>query len=414
MASKRILKELKDLQKDPPTSCSAGPVGEDMFHWQATIMGPPDSPYTGGVFLVTIHFPPDYPFKPPKVAFKTKVFHPNINSNGSICLDILKEQWSPALTISKVLLSICSLLTDPNPDDPLVPEIAHMYKTDRSKYEGTARSWTQKYKLTIRKDMDGNGNPVKYRVEKTVTLKQFKGGLCHNTPKVVRISVTDDDATDSEDEGVFCGGFRRIMKKHVSEVRLERGGFIEDRNEKGGNRFKKVKTGGKKMGQVVEDQQKCGNGSVRKFRGVRQRPWGKWAAEIRDPIRKTRIWLGTFNTAEEAVYVYDSAAIETRTATATAAAEKRNGNEDNQLRAEPPTTTENGTMNLLTSTDCCLNGVLDFWSSSSLLTDYYHYGDDKILPEVKMEGSLDDISLDFGGDFQACTWDVNDLLNGAA
>ncbi|GLJ44267.1 hypothetical protein SUGI_0925880 [Cryptomeria japonica] len=124
---------------------AAGPVAEDMFHWQATIMGPPDSPYAGGVFLVTIHFPPDYPFKPPKVAFRTKVFHPNINSNGSICLDILKEQWSPALTISKVLLSICSLLTDPNPDDPLVPEIAHMYKTDRSKYETTARSWTQNW-----------------------------------------------------------------------------------------------------------------------------------------------------------------------------------------------------------------------------------------------------------------------------
>ncbi|CAI9288989.1 unnamed protein product [Lactuca saligna] len=123
------------------------PVAEDMFHWQATIMGPPDSPYAGGVFLVTIHFPPDYPFKPPKVAFRTKVFHPNINSNGSICLDILKEQWSPALTISKVLLSICSLLTDPNPDDPLVPEIAHMYKTDRNKYETTARSWTQKYAM---------------------------------------------------------------------------------------------------------------------------------------------------------------------------------------------------------------------------------------------------------------------------
>ncbi|KAJ8451164.1 hypothetical protein Cgig2_026973 [Carnegiea gigantea] len=153
MASKRILKELKDLQKDPPTSCSAG-----TFHalfclllfsgrMEATIIGPADSPYAGGVFLVTIHFPSDYLFKPPKVAFRTKVFHPNINSNGSTCLDILKEQWSPALTISKVLLSICSLLTDPNPDDPLVPEIAHMCKTDKAKYETTARSWTQKFEF---------------------------------------------------------------------------------------------------------------------------------------------------------------------------------------------------------------------------------------------------------------------------
>ncbi|RWV94959.1 hypothetical protein GW17_00042456 [Ensete ventricosum] len=164
MASKRIQKELMDLQRDPPTSCSAGPVGEDLFHWQATIMGPSDSPYAGGVFFVKIHFPPDYPFKPPKVNFQTKfahakgyyiihgcqlmqVYHPNINSTGSICLDILKEQWSPALTLSKVLLSICSLLTDPNPDDPLVPEIAHMYKTQSSRYEETARAWTQKYAM---------------------------------------------------------------------------------------------------------------------------------------------------------------------------------------------------------------------------------------------------------------------------
>ncbi|KAF5577828.1 ubiquitin-conjugating enzyme E2 [Fusarium pseudocircinatum] len=181
MALKRINKELTDLGRDPPSSCSAGPVGEDLFHWQATIMGPmahgrgealsrtpvqphlhstnipknkvadqtsqSDSPYSGGVFFLAIHFPTDYPFKPPKVNFTTRIYHPNINSNGSICLDILRDQWSPALTISKVLLSICSMLTDPNPDDPLVPEIAHVYKTDRPRYEATAREWTRKYAI---------------------------------------------------------------------------------------------------------------------------------------------------------------------------------------------------------------------------------------------------------------------------
>jgi ubiquitin-conjugating enzyme E2 D/E len=141
-----IQKELIDFNKDPPANCSAGPVNDsDMFHWQATIMGPGDSPYQGGVFFLNIHFPTDYPFKPPKCTFTTRIYHPNINSNGSICLDILKDQWSPALTIGKVLLSISSLLTDPNPDDPLVPEIANIYKTDRMRYEATAKEWTKKY-----------------------------------------------------------------------------------------------------------------------------------------------------------------------------------------------------------------------------------------------------------------------------
>ncbi|KOS13897.1 ubiquitin-conjugating enzyme e2 [Malassezia pachydermatis] len=148
MAMKRISKqELADLGRDPPSSCSAGPTGDNMFQWQATIMGPSDSPYSGGVFFLSITFPTDYPFKPPKVSFQTKIYHPNINANGSICLDILRDQWSPALTISKVLLSICSMLTDPNPDDPLVPDIAHLYKTDRGAYENTAREWTRKYAM---------------------------------------------------------------------------------------------------------------------------------------------------------------------------------------------------------------------------------------------------------------------------
>ncbi|XP_061562470.1 ubiquitin-conjugating enzyme E2 D4-like isoform X3 [Phycodurus eques] len=155
-----VEQELQDLQRDPPAQCSAGPVSDDIsgslgqrrgtpwighhptnqsqiitvvFHWQATIMGPGDSPYQGGVFFLTILFPTDYPFKPPKVAFTTKIYHPNINSNGSICLDILRSQWSPALTVSK--------------DDPLVPDIAQIYKNDKEKYNKLAKEWTQKYAM---------------------------------------------------------------------------------------------------------------------------------------------------------------------------------------------------------------------------------------------------------------------------
>ncbi|EDR26854.1 ubiquitin-conjugating enzyme E2 D4, putative [Entamoeba dispar SAW760] len=145
MAMRRIQKELREIQQDPPCNCSAGPVGDDIFHWTATITGPDDSPYQGGLFFLDVHFPVDYPFKAPRVTFMTKVYHPNINKNGVICLDILKDQWSPALTLSRVLLSISSLLTDPNPSDPLDPEVANVLRANKKQFEDTAREWTRMY-----------------------------------------------------------------------------------------------------------------------------------------------------------------------------------------------------------------------------------------------------------------------------
>ena len=141
----RITKELADFNKNPPTNCSAGIVEDDLYNWQATIMGPEGSPYHNGVFYLRIEFPADYPFKPPKITFITKIYHCNINSAGSICLDILKEQWSPALTISKVLLSICSLMDDQNPNDPLMIDIANLYMSDKSKFFETAKMHTLRY-----------------------------------------------------------------------------------------------------------------------------------------------------------------------------------------------------------------------------------------------------------------------------
>ncbi|XP_044065175.1 ubiquitin-conjugating enzyme E2 E2 isoform X1 [Siniperca chuatsi] len=144
-SAKRIQKELADITLDPPPNCSAGPKGDNIYEWRSTILGPPGSVYEGGVFFLDIAFTPDYPFKPPKVTFRTRIYHCNINSQGVICLDILKDNWSPALTISKVLLSICSLLTDCNPADPLVGSIATQYTTNRVEHDRTAKQWTKRY-----------------------------------------------------------------------------------------------------------------------------------------------------------------------------------------------------------------------------------------------------------------------------
>eukprot|EP00051_Salpingoeca_urceolata_P027952 m.484155 g.484155 ORF g.484155 m.484155 type:complete len:176 (-) comp23233_c0_seq1:258-785(-) len=144
-SAKRIQKELAEITLDPPSNCSAAPKGESIYEWVSTIMGPQNSVYQGGVFFLDITFPQEYPFKPPKVTFRTRIYHCNVNSSGAICLDILKDQWSPALTISKVLLSICSLLTDCNPDDPLVAAIAQQYINNRELHDKTAREWTQRF-----------------------------------------------------------------------------------------------------------------------------------------------------------------------------------------------------------------------------------------------------------------------------
>jgi ubiquitin-conjugating enzyme E2 D/E len=142
---KRLKNELSDLDKYPVSNCSAGPINDDLTHWTATIFGPEDTPYFGGVFELDIKFTDEYPFKPPKVYFKTPIYHCNINRQGGICLDILKDNWSPALNTSKLLLSICSLLAEPNPNDPLVPEIAELLRTNKEVHNANAREYTLKY-----------------------------------------------------------------------------------------------------------------------------------------------------------------------------------------------------------------------------------------------------------------------------
>jgi len=147
MALKRLQKELKDFTENPLPGVCAHPISGDMFHWHACIQGPTGTPYEGGLFAMDVKFPAEYPFKPPKIAFITKIYHPNIEVKQlkiDEC-DPLKDNWSPALTISKLLLSISSMMVEPNFDAVLVPEVAEVYKQDPDKFYQIAKDWTDQY-----------------------------------------------------------------------------------------------------------------------------------------------------------------------------------------------------------------------------------------------------------------------------
>ncbi|SZF04744.1 unnamed protein product [Blumeria hordei] len=144
---RRIAKELADIQSDTDSRIHAQAAdGHDLSHLQATFPGPPDTPYEGGTFIIEIKIPNEYPFRPPQMRFKTKLWHPNVSSQtGAICLDTLGTAWSPVLTIKSTLLSLQSLLTTPEPKDPQDAEVAKMLMNDPEQFQRVARDWAIKY-----------------------------------------------------------------------------------------------------------------------------------------------------------------------------------------------------------------------------------------------------------------------------
>eukprot|EP01084_Bolivina_argentea_P153355 267401_1 len=173
MALRRICKELKDIEANPPERFSAGPLGDDLFKWNATITGGYDTPYDDGVFFLNIRFPQDYPFKPLYLTWTTKIFHPSLAQNQEICLDVLHDNWSPALSISKILKQYIIPILDlrekemnklqcytrackdiVNSHDKVVKEkhdsggvkeAQMLFWSNRKQFDETARAWTVKY-----------------------------------------------------------------------------------------------------------------------------------------------------------------------------------------------------------------------------------------------------------------------------
>ncbi|XP_076889739.1 ubiquitin-conjugating enzyme E2 27-like [Bidens hawaiensis] len=143
----RVQKELQECNKDVNLSgISVTPKSDNLINLAGSIPGPIGTPYEGGTFKIDIDLPDAYPFEPPRMKFATKVWHPNISSqSGAICLDILKDQWSPALTLKTALLSIQALLSAPEPDDPQDAVVAQQYLKDYQTFASTARYWTESF-----------------------------------------------------------------------------------------------------------------------------------------------------------------------------------------------------------------------------------------------------------------------------
>ena len=148
-AQGRMQVELKRLETDPPYGVCCWPKSDTLNHLEAQLLGATDTPYEGGVFKLEIRIPDRYPFEPPKVIFLTKIYHPNIDTAGRICLDVLKlppqGSWKPAHNISTVLTSIQLLLSEPNPNDGLMAEISQEFKHDRPRFVENAREWVRLY-----------------------------------------------------------------------------------------------------------------------------------------------------------------------------------------------------------------------------------------------------------------------------
>lgn len=179
-----------DLRADTTSQITIELVEESFFHLLGSFTGPPDTPYAGGTYEVDIVIPPSYPFSPPKMKFLTRLYHPNVSSaSGAICLDILKDAWSPVLTLKSTMISLQSLLCSPEPSDPQDAEVAKHYMTSREGFDETARYWAEIYAgapPTAKKDVDPAGAATG---EAAADAKKIKAGKKKALPVVDEVAA---------------------------------------------------------------------------------------------------------------------------------------------------------------------------------------------------------------------------------
>ncbi|KAF9124681.1 Ubiquitin-conjugating enzyme E2 T [Mortierella sp. 14UC] len=173
----RMRKELIDLEMTPPLGVVCYPINDNIVHLHAEIAGPEDTPYHGGSFKIDINIPERYPFEPPRCQFLTRVYHPNIDEHGLICLDILKPppkgSWKPSISVCTMLMSLQLLLAQPNPDDPLLVDVATEFKENRELFKHKAKEYTRQY-ATGAQETKETAEPGSDGVAQFVGLKELE------------------------------------------------------------------------------------------------------------------------------------------------------------------------------------------------------------------------------------------------
>ncbi|XP_037050021.1 ubiquitin-conjugating enzyme E2 L3-like [Bradysia coprophila] len=145
-STRRLQKELADLRASDLKSFKDIQVDDaNILIWNGLIV-PENAPYNKGAFRIEINFPAEYPFKPPKICFKTKIYHPNIDEKGQVCLPIISaENWKPATKTDQVIQALIALVNDPEPEHPLRADLAEEFQKDRKKFFKTAEEFTRKH-----------------------------------------------------------------------------------------------------------------------------------------------------------------------------------------------------------------------------------------------------------------------------
>ncbi|KAJ3309946.1 hypothetical protein HDV04_005515 [Boothiomyces sp. JEL0838] len=208
IAEKTLAKQFKELFTHPVPGFNVELKNDNIFEWQVGIIGPPDTIYQGGYFLATLKFPEDFPFNPPTFTFNSDFFHPNVYTDGKLCISILhppgddplsgekaEERWNPTQSVESILLSVVSLINDPNCSSPANVDAGVMYRKDRDQYNAIVKKQVEESKKNI---------PLEVHIPTTDDQYQVKYQKQEMTPDDNDFWCEDDDqesfGVDSDDD----------------------------------------------------------------------------------------------------------------------------------------------------------------------------------------------------------------------